>query len=72
MDDDLKKLDSKVGVSDRNKNYIIITILMAAFFVAVIVLEAFNIIPALVRRILIGVMIVVIAIRYAIVKKKNR
>ncbi len=72
MDDDLKKLDSKVGVSDRNKNYIIITILMAVFFVAVIVLEAFNIIPALVRRILIGVMIVVIAIRYAIVKKKNR
>ena len=72
MDDDLKKLDSKVGVSDRNKNYIIITILMAVFFVAVVVLEAFNIIPALVRRILIGAMIVVITIRYAIVKKKNR
>lgn len=72
MDDELKKLDSKVGVSDRNKKYIVITVLIAIFFVAVTVLEAFNVISELARRILIGAMILAIAIWYAIVKKRNR
>ncbi len=72
MNDDLKKLDSKVGVSDKNKRYIVITVIIALFFVAVIILEAFGVVPTLVRRILIGAMIVAIAIWYMIAKKKNR
>ena len=72
MEDDLKKLDRKVGVSSRNRRYIVFTVFIALFFVTVIILEAIHIIPVTARRILIGTMIGFIAVWYFIAKKKHR
>ena len=64
MDDELKRLDRKTGISGRNKRFIAYTVMLAVFFIAVIILEAVGVISPTVRRIAIGTVVAVLVIFY--------
>ena len=72
MDDDLRKIDKKVGITGNNRKFLLYTVLLAVYFLTVIILEAFGIITPLMRRILVSVVIIVLIVLYVTFRTKKR
>lgn len=72
MDDDLRKIDKKTGITGKNRKFLLVTVLLAAYFLTVIILEAFGIISPLLRRILVSVVILVLSVLYVTFKNRKR
>lgn len=72
MDDDLRKIDKKTGITGKNRKFLLVTVLLAVYFLTVIILEAFGIISPLLRRILVSVVILVLSVLYVTFKNRKR
>ena len=72
MDDDLRKIDKKAGITRKNRKFLLYTVLLAVYFLTVIILEAFGIITPLMRRILVSVVIIVLIVLYVTFRTKKR
>ena len=72
MDDDLRKIDKKAGITGKNRKFLLYTVLLAVYFLTVIILEAFGIITPLMRRILVSVVIIVLIVLYVTFRMKKR
>ncbi len=72
MDDDLRKIDKKTGITGKDRKFLLVTVLIAVYFLTVIILEAFGIISPLLRRILVSVVILVLSVLYVTFKNRKR